>query len=195
MILVLDCGSKKTSTFETVFGELGMDTRTVSLDELKTCRLSDYMGMVISGSPYLLVDRDLNELLPRFMFLRAPSLPVLGVCFGHQVIGLFYGANYWKGLPVNRPEVIETLGHDVLFEGIRPFSQFDEDHMEHISLPAGFKLLARSGTSRNEAMVHKELPIYGVQFHPETSGLNGQLLLRNFLLVCSRYKSTKARKK
>ena len=62
--------------------------------------------------------------------------------------------------------------------------QMQEDHCEFVSVPKGFKLIASSDACFNEAMTHKEKNIFGVQFHPEVSGLQGSLLIENFYKIC-----------
>ena len=64
--------------------------------------------------------------------------------------------------------------------------QMQEDHCEFVSVPQGFKLIASSDACFNEAMAHHEKNIFGVQFHPEVSGLQGSLLIENFYKICQR---------
>jgi GMP synthase (glutamine-hydrolysing) len=61
-----------------------------------------------------------------------------------------------------------------------------EDHCEFVSVPQGFKLIASSDACFNEAMAHHEKNIFGVQFHPEVSGLQGSLLIENFYKICQK---------
>ena len=59
-----------------------------------------------------------------------------------------------------------------------------EDHCEFVSVPKDFKLIASSDACFNEAMSYIEREIFGVQFHPEVSGLQGALMLENFYNIC-----------
>lgn len=59
-----------------------------------------------------------------------------------------------------------------------------EDHCETISIPANFKLIASSDACVNEAMEHTELPLFGIQFHPEVSGNHGRIVIENFVNFC-----------
>lgn len=81
-------------------------------------------------------------------------------------------------------EPLEILEKDILFSDIENGSFFQDAHSEYISLPDNFILLARSNSCTNEAMKHTNKDLYGVQFHPEISGENGETLLRNFLTLC-----------
>ena len=83
---------------------------------------------------------------------------------------------------------IEIFEESALFARLPRIIQMQEDHCEFASVPENFKLLASSDTCFNEAMQHNELQIYGVQFHPEVSGLQGSLLFENFYTICAHLK-------
>jgi GMP synthase (glutamine-hydrolysing) len=59
-----------------------------------------------------------------------------------------------------------------------------EDHCEAVGIPADFIHVAVSDATINEAMMHKERKLYGVQFHPEVSGMHGAVILENFVHIC-----------
>jgi len=105
----------------------------------------------------------------------------LGICFGHQLIGLLHGANVFMGEPVRTVVSMDILVQNSLFAGLPERPLFAEDHTEGITLPAEFFHLAQSGKYKVEAMKHQSKNSYGVQFHPEVSGENGKTLLFNFL--------------
>ncbi|MEN9444231.1 MAG: hypothetical protein RIS47_1121 [Bacteroidota bacterium] len=193
MLLIVDCGSEKTRQIVATLESLGASCEVYSEVDLPNLALERFAGMIISGSPELLCNSDIEERLSRFGCISTIGVPVLGICFGHQIIGLHFGANFWKGMYIRKPQLIEQVCSNDLFKGIKPFSSFDQSHSEYIGLPKKFKLLAKSASARNEAMMHLDLPIFGVQFHPETSDLNGKILFRNFILLCSKYNSEKSR--
>ena len=115
------------------------------------------------------------------MLLKS-RLPMLGICFGHQIIGMHFGAKISKGEERRGDEEIEILKPSKLFMDINEKVIIQQEaHFEEITLPEKFQLLATSRRTNNEAMEHKEKPIWGTQFHPEVSGKIGQKIIKNFL--------------
>lgn len=137
-------------------------------------------AIIISGNPALIKDTGTN-FLADFDVLRELSIPTLGICFGHQVIGLLYGADVTMGKEDRELRRMEFLGNSRLFDEISDEDVFQEDHTEEVAVPENFVHLATSSHCHNEAMMHREFPLYGVQFHPENSGRAGKRLIENFL--------------
>jgi GMP synthase (glutamine-hydrolysing) len=186
MILIIDCGSKKTPFIEEAV-DLQMDYQTVGLFEVTKEHTNDKLGVVISGAPILITEIDYSKYLSQLAFIKEINIPVLGICFGHQIIGLLHGA-----LPSRQKEdrdwqLIETLEDHILFDKLPSEVEMMEDHCECISLPTDFVLLGVSDACVNESMYHKEKPLYGVQFHPEVSGNQGTVLIENFVDICIKY--------
>lgn len=180
MILIIDCGSKKTPYIEQCVDEF-MDFETVGLISFTESNLADKKGVIISGAPLLITEMDLSPYLEKVVWIKTTQIPILGICFGHQLIGITFGA-FGSRMKEDRDwQTIEVFETCPLFEKLPPELEMMEDHCESISIPAGFELVASSDACVNEAMQHKTLPIYGVQFHPEVSGNHGRVLFENFI--------------
>lgn len=185
MLLIIDCGSSKKSAIKDAVSSRGFSYKVVKLSLLSPEHIKEATGIIISGAPILLTDSFPSLFAEKFSFLKHIHVPVLGICFGHQVMGLVFGETVFLGKEVRGEERIELLFDDPLFEGIAMPASFTEDHTEGIGLPDDdFFLLASSQHYEVEAMKHKKKDMYGVQFHPEASGAAGQLLLENFLKIC-----------
>ncbi len=183
MILIVDCGSNKTRYIESMVDE-HMDFTTVPLRELTEDHLRDKKGVIFSGAPLLITEINTEPYLERIEWVRNPPVPVLGICFGHQLIGLLFGA-FGSRMPEDRHwQKISVLKSCPLFDRMSDEIEMMEDHCETISIPPGFELVAVSDVCVNEAMMHRSKPIYGVQFHPEVSGNQGALLIGNFIRSC-----------
>jgi len=179
MIALIDCGSSKTPSIAEQLEEY-CDVQVFGLFDFKEAQLHEFKGVVLSGAPILLSQIDANPYLNHFQWIKTFQKPLLGICFGHQIIGMLHGARISMMREDRGFQEIEIIKDDPLFERLPDVFEMQEDHCEHISVPAGFELLACSDACINEAMKHKEKPQYGVQFHPEVSGNYGFVLLANF---------------
>ncbi len=184
MILIIDCGSNKTKYIEQIVYEF-MDTKLTSLMDFEENILDGIQGVIISGAPLLITEIDTSPYEEKMKWILKTEIPVLGICFGHQLIGLLYGA-FGNRMREDRDwQTIEAMEDCALFNRLPNEFQMMQDHCESISIPAGFTLTASSDACINEAMKHKEKAIFGVQFHPEVSGNHGAVLLENFVKVCT----------
>jgi GMP synthase (glutamine-hydrolysing) len=187
-ITIVDCGSRKVADIVRILEELGVVATVITPSQLATLNADLPAAIIISGNPALIRDTGV-EFLKHFESLSAYTIPVLGICFGHQVIGLLYGAEVTMGKEDRDLREMEILQIDPLFTGLLTENMFKEDHTEVVSLPDDFILLARSSCCSNEAMMHRTLPLYGVQFHPESSGSAGRQLIENFLTLVENHTS------
>jgi GMP synthase (glutamine-hydrolysing) len=183
MILIIDCGSQKTQYIEESVDEF-MDFETISIHDISDEYFNNKKGVIISGAPLLITEIDISHYLEKFKWIKTIGLPILGICFGHQMIGLTFGA-FGSRMKEDRDwQTIEVFEQSDLFKKLPTEIEMIEDHCESISIPKDFKLVAASDFCINEAMQHKDLPIYGVQFHPEVSGNHGRILFDNFIQIC-----------
>lgn len=183
MITIINFGSTKTPHIVSVVRELGFEAEEKNWNEFSAADYGRQSKIIFSGSPTYLTEVDHTPYVERYACITEGKIPVLGICFGHQVMGILHGAAIFRGEPVRTDVTISVVKEDRLFKGLSPSTVMCEDHTEGISLPPSFIHLAYSQSYAIEAMRHAYLPLWGTQFHPEVSGENGKKLMRNFLEV------------
>lgn len=184
MIAIIACGSDKVKNIEEVLTSLGVTSETIALADADTTNFNGYSGVIISGSPLLVTDPGMEQHLSKFQFVENYEKPIFGICFGHQVLAMLYGAKGVLCEAIKDDELVTILKPDVLFSGLGEQVYFSQNHRESVPLPENFELLATSASCPNEAMRHRTKPLFGVQFHPEVSGDAGVVLFKNFIPLC-----------
>ncbi|MEO1200953.1 MAG: aminodeoxychorismate/anthranilate synthase component II, partial [Pseudomonadota bacterium] len=123
------------------------------------------------------------------------GIPLLGVCLGHQAIGAAFGAEVTRG-PVPVHGKTSPVAHDGsgLFDGLPQPMTVTRYHSLIVtpeSLPNSLRVTATSDDGQVMGLAHADLPIFGVQFHPESvASPDGLALLANFLRHASRTTTT-----
>jgi GMP synthase (glutamine-hydrolysing) len=180
-ITVVDCGSSKTPEIVAILARQVSAVCTVALRDANGHRFDESDAVVISGGPLLFTEaRAAGTLRASFDFIAGLERPCLGICLGHQAIGIQRGARVYLGEERRAEERIRVETAHPLFAGFPQTVTLREDHCEGIDLPDGFECLASSDAYAVEAMADDERRLYGVQFHPEVSGALGSRLLENF---------------
>ncbi len=115
----------------------------------------------------------------------APSIPILGVCLGHQAIGQAFGGKVVRATPVHgKVSEIKHTGTGV-FRGINGPLKATRYHslvVERTSMPRELIVNAETDDHLVMGLMHTSLPVHGVQFHPESiASEHGHLMLKNFL--------------
>jgi GMP synthase-like glutamine amidotransferase len=165
----------------------GADVAGINWSESSAQKFNGFGGVVLRGSPDMTSEKRTQQKFAGEMdAIRDASVPLLGVCFGHQLMAVAFGTPVIKDrenvLRFVRTNVIDGQG---LFAGLPRSVMLLESRREVLSgLPDGFDLLARSETSAIAAMKHRTRPIYGVQSHPERyskENPEGKRVLGNFV--------------
>lgn len=187
MILVVDNYDSFTFNLVQYLGELGAElvvkrNDEVTVDEIGAMAPS---AIVISPGPCAPAQAGVSvAAIQRW----GSSIPTLGVCLGHQAIGEAYGGRIVRANRVMHGKT-SRVAHDGsgLFAGIASPMQVMRYHslvIEPTSMPATLSVTARAVDEPSEihAVKHREHPVWGVQFHPESIMTpDGQRLLKNFL--------------
>jgi GMP synthase (glutamine-hydrolysing) len=183
MIVIINCGSTKTPYIQDMVEEYE-DSEVIGMFDFDYGKYPHATGFIISGAPILITEKDPEPYLERFTWIKTTEKPVLGICFGHQMLGLTFGALANRQKEDRDLQTIEIITDCPLFDKMASELEFMEDHCESISIPKNFIHVGVSDASINEAMMHESKPLYGVQFHPEVSGNNGAVLFENFVNIC-----------
>jgi anthranilate synthase/aminodeoxychorismate synthase-like glutamine amidotransferase len=182
--LIIDNYDSFTYNLVQFLGELGCELETVRNDAASVDELLEKRPDVVVVSPGPCTPHEAGisvEVTRRF---PEAGIPTLGVCLGHQSMAEAFGGKVIRHLPVHGKTT--EIGHDGggLFEGLPDPLTVGRYHslvVEQESLPDALVATAHGGGVLM-AMRHRELPAYGVQFHPESVLTpDGKQLLRNFL--------------
>jgi GMP synthase (glutamine-hydrolysing) len=143
----------------------------------------DYDAFILSGSADLITRGAYSKTYVEF--LRYNTIPCFGVCYGHQILAKAFGASIFAGLNrIDGNETVRIIRQDPIFKDLPPEILVRQNHIEHVTTGdlagAGFQVLANSPTCEVEAIKHLERLFYGVQFHPERSGVIGETIFKNF---------------
>ena len=182
-IAIIDGGSSKTPEIARIVSELSYKTETVPLQNANSYLFEEAHAVILSGGPHLFTDstETHNSLMAQFQFLENLERPTLGICLGHQAIAITFGGKVYRDIERRESDDIEILHQHPIFHNIPSNSPFTEDHCEGIWPSAKLEVLAQSEFYETEAIKVIHRPFLGVQFHPETSGRNGEILIHNFL--------------
>ena len=187
MILVIDNYDSFTYNLVQYFGELGADPLVRRNDEITPEEIASLNPDRICISPGPCTPREAgisNEVIRRF----AGRYPLLGVCLGHQCIGDVYGGEVVRAgrLMHGKTSPIIHNGKD-LFQGLpNPFeaTRYHSLLVRRESLPECLEITAETAEGEIMGLRHKELPLWGVQFHPESIlTTHGKEMLKNFLAL------------
>ena len=185
-ILVVDLGGQYTHLISRRFRELGVYTSVIPYKSLEKSILSKFDALVLSGSPLSVSELDEAELNKISELVFDSNKPILGICFGHQLLAKLLGGNIERRMEFGRTGV-RILKRDPIFNGWDDFEFVWMSHNECVtSLPNLGEVLALSenGCIATFKVLRESNVFYGVQFHPEVKHtVKGLRLLENFLSI------------
>ncbi|MEW6505111.1 MAG: aminodeoxychorismate/anthranilate synthase component II [Chloroflexota bacterium] len=186
MLLILDNYDSFTYNLAQLFGELGEEVRVVRNDQICVEELMDLQPerIVISPGPGGPADAGISSEVIRRL---GSAIPILGVCLGHQCIGAVFGGRVVRAprLMHGKTSLIYHNGEG-LFAGLPNPFEATRYHSLIVEQPLPEELAATAFTAEGELMglQHRTLPIFGVQFHPESILTPcGRSILQNFLKI------------
>jgi len=185
MILVIDNYDSFTYNLVQYFGELGQEILVKRNDEIAIPEIEALAPEKICVSPGPCTPNEAGiscDVIRHF----GGRIPLLGVCLGHQCIGQVYGGEVVRAdrLMHGKTSPIHHHGENIFANLPNPFeaTRYHSLLVRRESLPACLKITADTAEGEIMGLAHRELPVYGVQFHPESIlTTEGKRLLQNFL--------------
>jgi anthranilate synthase component 2 len=198
MIVLIDNYDSFTFNLFHYLGGLGADVVVhrndkISVDDVLA---ADPDAIVLSPGPCTPNDAGIClDLIAK----AAPTIPILGVCLGHQAIGQAFGGDVVRA-PVPMHGKLSTMHHGGtgVFRGVNgPFeaTRYHSLIVDRKTLPADLAVTAETDDRLVMGLAHAKLPVHGVQFHPESiASEHGHLLLRNFLDIATAWNAANGRR-
>lgn len=185
MIVLIDNYDSFTYNLVQYFGELEPDIRVFRNDEITVDGVRDLKPdrIVVSPGPCTPSEAGISvETIKRL----GPEIPTLGVCLGHQSIGQAFGGDVVRADRIMHGK-ISSITHtgNALFAGVpSPFNatRYHSLVIKKATCPACLEIIAETDQEEIMAVCHRDYPIWGVQFHPESILTeHGKTMIRNFM--------------
>ena len=190
MLLIIDNYDSFTYNLFHYFGELGYEAEVYRNDEIAVDQIFELKpkGIVISPGPCGPEKAGISIDVVKAVTYHQ-KIPLLGVCLGHQAIGAAFGAKI-----INAPKIMHgkvdkiyhSQEHQIFKNLSTPFeaTRYHSLCIDRASLPNSLIAIAESEDKTIMAVMHQELPIFGLQFHPESIKTScGKQILKNFLNI------------
>ena len=186
MILLIDNYDSFSYNLYQLIGEICPDIKVIRNDEMTAAEIEELAPDKIILSPGPGRPEDAGIIIEAAKTV-CQKIPTLGVCLGHQAICAAYGATvtYAKELMHGKQSVISFMNDCPLFRGIdegAPVARYHSLAADAATLPDCLEVTALADDGEVMAVQHREYPIYGVQFHPESIMTpDGRIMLKNFI--------------
>lgn len=178
-IAILDLGGQYCHLIGRQLRKLGVESKIYG-PEIRSDDLAKHAGIILSGGPQSVYEKDAPKTRSEILELE---VPILGICYGHQLLAQMLGAKVNKGESEYGPTRLSVVAHDTLFSGTPDQQIVWMSHTDTVTkLPAKLITLASTSQCPNAAFADLRRRFYGVQFHPEVVHTeNGLQILRTFV--------------
>ena len=185
MIILIDNYDSFTYNLVHYFGEIGNNVTLFKNDEKNANELLDLKPKAIVISPGPCNPDKAGVSLDIAKKAALKKIPILGVCLGHQTIGQVFGAKIISAKKIvhGKTDKINHVSRGIFNELPSPFSatRYHSLSISKKNFPNNLEITAETDCGEIMAIQHKKLPVYGVQFHPESiMSEHGHKLLKNF---------------
>jgi anthranilate synthase/aminodeoxychorismate synthase-like glutamine amidotransferase len=186
MVLLIDNYDSFSYNLYQLVGSLDPDIKVIRNDELTLAEIEALKPrrIILSPGPGKPSDSGICEDVIRYF---GGKIPILGVCLGHQAICEVFGATvtYARQLMHGKQSQMHLDNDSLMFRGMQPVVPAARYHSlaaDAATIPACLKVTARTEDGEVMAVEHTQMPIYGLQFHPESILTpDGAQMMRNFL--------------
>ncbi len=194
-ILIIDFGSQFTQLIARRIREFGIFSEIINHKKAKNIKLfnKEVKGIILSGGPLNVYDSNKFKFNKKILNL---NIPILGICFGHQIISKVLGGNVKKSKYREfGSAIVKKKNKSKLVKNFFNKAQTTLVWMSHADqvskLPKGFTVIASTKNSKYAIIENKNKNFFGVQFHPEvTHTKKGKVLLKNFVIkICKAKKN------
>ncbi|MFA6917388.1 MAG: glutamine-hydrolyzing GMP synthase [Candidatus Gracilibacteria bacterium] len=179
-IVVLDFGGQYAHLIANRIRRLGVYSEILD-GETSASDLKNYKGIIMSGGPASVTASDSVKCDPKLFSL---GIPILGICYGHQLMGHFLGGKVAKGnVREYGPAIIKFSEKKEIFKNVKSSENVWMSHFDQVvKAPAGFKVIGKSKDCPIAAMANYSKNLFGIQFHPEVTHTPcGMTILENFI--------------
>ena len=198
MIVLIDNYDSFTFNLVHYLGGLGADVVVHRNDKIRSDEVIDSDPDAIVLSPGPCTPNEAGICLD-LIGKAAQSIPILGVCLGHQAIGQAFGGKVVRAQPMHGKVSEIYHARTGVFRGINGSFKATRYHslvVEVASLPRELAVNAETGDHLVMGLAHASLPVHGVQFHPESiASEHGHLMLKNFLDIAGAWNAARGRRR
>jgi anthranilate synthase component 2 len=197
MIILIDNYDSFTFNLFHYLGGLGADVAVHRNDKISAVDVMAMAPDAIVLSPGPCTPNEAGICLD-LINQAASSIPILGVCLGHQAIGQAFGGKVVRATPVHgKVSTIKHTGTGV-FRGINGPLKATRYHslvVERVTMPRELIVNAETDDQLVMGLMHTNLPVHGVQFHPESiASEHGHLMLKNFLDIAADWNAKRGKR-